>query len=146
LETKTDTIRHTCRAISYGEVEADSAALTVALDSLLLLPEGAVYETHTEGLSVSVGRSGRALKVASRTFAQKPRLEIEESEEYNAVIAKVASEEKKPQPATEKHGALWTLRNISYILCSMVVLFAFLWILWWPLKWGINVLKKRFNV
>jgi hypothetical protein len=84
--------------------------------------------------------------VASRTFAQKPRLEIEESEEYNAVIAKVASEEKQTQPATEKHGTLWTLRNISYILCSLVVLFVFLWILWWPLKWGINVLKKRFNV
>jgi hypothetical protein len=80
--------------------------------------------------------------VASRTFAQKPRLEIEESEEYNAVIAKVASEEKQTQPVAEKHGTLWTLRNLSYILCSMVVLFAFLWVLRWPLKWGINVLKR----
>jgi hypothetical protein len=136
----------TFRAISYEPVEADSAALTVSLDSLLLLPEGAVYETHTDGLAVSVGRKGRTLKVSARTSAQSKQQTVEESEEYKAVIATVASEEKKPQPAAEKHGTLWTLRNLSYILCSMVVLFAFLWVLRWPLKWGINVLKKRFNV
>jgi hypothetical protein len=126
-ETRTDTTLRTFRATSYGPVEADSAALTVALDSLLWLPTGAVYEAHTDGLAVSVGRRGRTLQVKARTTPRQPRLTVEESTEYRAAVRQAAQETAVQTP---KPRSLWGIRNISYVCVALVVLFGVLWVVW----------------